>query len=212
MVRGSRVCAGLPAPSVDSTWAGSRTSTEENPPRRSAPARASPPSAPLDLGPSGSPVVAAFHQPSECTDARSRSAGTRPRAARRGSLRRSDPRRTAPPPRSSGYRALPTRGSSSLASMLRRGRHASTRDRTVHGIDAPVTAWPLPTAGAEVVALCRSAHAARGSWIRSCRSCPRAYLRCQHALSRGPSLPRRCSSPRSSVLRPRRTSAARCRP
>ena len=70
--------AGSPAPSSRSASAGSRTSTEESPPRRSAPARASPPSAPPGPVPSGSPAAASSRRPSGCTGAAPRSAGTSP--------------------------------------------------------------------------------------------------------------------------------------
>ena len=47
-----------------------------------------------------------------------------------------------------------------------------------------------------------------GSWVRSCRPCPRAFLRLRHPHPRDPSLRRRCSSPPSPVLRSPRTPAA----
>ena len=81
-----------------SAWAGSRTSTDESPPRRSAPAPASPPSAPPGPGPSGSPAAASFRRPSECTGAAPPAVGTRLLAARRRSLPGRPRRRTARPP------------------------------------------------------------------------------------------------------------------
>src|ERR1700677_2714761 len=92
--------------------------------------------------------------------------------------------------------------------MLPRGRHASRYGRAAHGNDDPRAAWPRPTAGVGVVALCPRACARGGCWDRTRRPCPRAYLRLRNDPPRDPSLPPRCSSRRSTVLRSPRTPAA----
>ena len=109
-----------------------------SPPRRSAPAPASPPSAPLGPAPSGCPAAASFHRPSGCTAAAPPAAGTRLLAARRRALPGSARRRTARPPRSSGHRLPPRPCSASPASTLPAGRHSSRCGRTARGSAAPV--------------------------------------------------------------------------
>ena len=88
------------------------------------------------------------------------------------------------------------------------GRHPSRSDPSGRGSAAPGIAWPRPTAGVAIGALCRWAEAHRGDWNRTCRSCPRACLLGQRAHRRDPSLPSRCSSRGSSLLRSPRTPAA----
>ncbi len=69
-------------------------------------------------------------------------------------------------------------------------------------------AWRSSIVRAEVVVRCRREESRRGDWDRSCRPCPGTYPRSERDQSRGPSLPSRCSSRRSAVLRPPRTPAA----
>src|SRR5688500_10071882 len=88
------------------------------------------------------------------------------------------------------------------------GRHACRSDPTGHGSGVPGIAWPRPTGDVAIGALCRSPDGDRGDWDRTCRPCPRASLRPRHDHRKGPSLPSRCSSRRSAVLRPPRTPAA----
>src|SRR5438093_11557612 len=77
----------FPAPAWRSASAGSHTSTDESPPRKSAPAQASPPSAPLGLGPWEFPTAVAVRPPSECIDASPRKVDTCPLAIVRRGLR-----------------------------------------------------------------------------------------------------------------------------
>ena len=135
---------------------------QESPPRRSAPAPASPPSAPPGPGPSGCPAAASFHRPSGCTGAGPPPAGTRLRAARRRALPGSARRRTARRRRSSGHRRPPRPCSASPASTPPTGRHSCGCGRTARGSAFPVTAWPRPTVAVAVVALCRAAYGRRG--------------------------------------------------
>ena len=100
--------------------------------------------------------------------------------------------------RASAHRRPPRHGSASPASTLPAGRHSCRSGHTAHGSGAPGIAWPRPTAGVGVVALCRRASARRGDWDRSCRPCPRAYLLRRRDHRRDPSLPSRCSSRGSS--------------
>src|SRR5436190_2350266 len=186
----------------------SRTSTNGSPPRRSAPAPVALPPAPRDPARSGCPVAAASHRPSGCTGTAPLRADTCLRAGRCRSLARTDRPRPARYSRASYHPRPRHRGSASPASMLRAGRHPCTRGRTAHGTVVPVAAWPPPTAVVGVLALCRPAYVGRGSWVRSCRPCPRAYLRPRHPHPRDPSLRSRCSSRPSPVLRSPRTPAA----
>src|SRR5688500_4575629 len=196
------------APASRSASAGSHTSTDESPPRKSAPAPASPPSAPLGLGPWEFPVVAASRPPSECTDASPPRVDTCPLAiARRG--RQETPRRPVARPRpTSSHRRPPRRGSSSLVSMRPAGRHACRCGPAPPGNVGPVAAWPCSRVGAAIGALCRGTRVLRGGWNRSCRSCPRACLLVRHCPRRDPSLRPRCSSRASSLLRSPRIPAA----
>ena len=70
------------------------------------------------------------------------------------------------------------------------------------------TAWPRPTVDVAIGALWRWAEAHRGSWYRSCRTCPHASLRRRYDHCRGPSLLPRSAPRRSAVLRPPLTPAA----
>src|SRR6185295_7833248 len=92
--------------------------------------------------------------------------------------------------------------------MPPRGRHPSRYGRAAHGSGDPGAAWPRPTAGVGVVALGPRAWARGGGWDRTCRPCPRAYLRLRRDHRRGIPLRARCSSRPSTVLRPPRTPAA----
>ena len=70
------------------------------------------------------------------------------------------------------------------------------------GVEAPVRG-PLgrgPQASLQIGALCREAHASRGSWVRSRRPCPRASLRPRRAHRRGPSLRPRYAARPSAVI------------
>ena len=84
--------AGFPVPASRSASAETHTTTAGNPPRRSAPARASPPSAPLGLGPSECRAAAAGHRPSGCIAAGPAADDTCLRAARRRARRADAPR------------------------------------------------------------------------------------------------------------------------
>jgi len=95
-----------------------------------------------------------------------------------------------------------------LASMPPSRRHSCGRDQRAHGNDDPATAWPPRIADVGVVALCPQAQARGGGWIRSCRTCPHAYLFRQHDYHKDPSLRSRYSSRPSQVLRSPRTPAA----
>jgi hypothetical protein len=88
------------------------------------------------------------------------------------------------------------------------GRHASRSDPVGHGSGAPGIAWLRPTVDVAIGARCPSADADAGDWDRTRRPCPCACLRPRPDPRRGPSLPSRCSSRRSAVLRPPRTPAA----
>ena len=119
------------------------------------------------------------------------------------------PRRRAARRRpASSHRRRPRRGSASLASMLPTGRHACRCGPSTHGSVGPVAAWPYSRVGVAIGALCRWTRVHRGDWNRSCRSCPRACLRGRRCPRRDPSLPARCSSRGSSLLRSPRTPAA----
>ena len=91
--------------------------------------------------------------------------------------------------RASRDRRPPSRGSASPAATPPAGRHASRSDPTGRGSAVPGIAWLRPRVGVAVGALCRWAGAHRGSWIRTCRSCPCASLRPRRDHRRGPSLP-----------------------
>ena len=78
----------------------------------------------------------------------------------------------------------------------------------MHGSGGPVAAWPHARVGVAIGALYRPTHVGRGGWNRSCRSCPRASLLLRHCPRRDPSLPARCSSRGSLLLRSPRTPAA----
>jgi hypothetical protein len=88
------------------------------------------------------------------------------------------------------------------------GRHTSTSDRVAHEIGVPGIAWPRPRGDVAIGALCQRTDALRGSWSRSCRSCPRACLLDHRDHRRDPSLRPRYSSWASSLLRSPRTPAA----
>ena len=89
--------------------------------------------------------------------------------------------------RSSEHRRPPRPCSASLASTLPTGRHSCRCGRTARGTVAPGAAWPRPTAGVGVVALCPVAAAPGGSWAgSSVRPCPRAYLLLRHDSPQGP--------------------------
>ena len=83
-----------PAPASRSASAETHTTRPGSPPRRWAPARASPPSAPLDLGPSECRAAAVGHRPSGCIAAGPAAVDTCLRATRRRApaRRRSTPR------------------------------------------------------------------------------------------------------------------------
>ena len=116
-------------------------------------------------------------------------------------------RRIVRPPRASAHRRPPRRGSSSPAAMPPGARHLSRSDPSGHGSGAPGIAWPRPTAGVAIGALCRD-RGVRGSWNRTCRSCPHACLLRRRDHRRDPSLRSRCSSRASPLLQSPRTPAA----
>jgi hypothetical protein len=92
--------------------------------------------------------------------------------------------------------------------MLPTGRHPCGCGHTTHGSAALGAAWPRSSVGVAIGALCQGTLVPRGDWNRSCRSCPRASFRPRHCPRRDPSLPARCSSRGSSLLRSPRTPAA----
>jgi hypothetical protein len=204
-----RALAAAPAPALPLASGGSRTSTVENPPRRSAPAPASPPSAPLGPVPSECPTAAFFHQPSVCTAATPLAVGTRLLAARFGALPGIAPLQASRSRRASVGPRPPRLDCASPASTLPVGRHSYRCGHTTRESGVLGSAWPQPTAVFGVVALCPQAPACVGVWTGSpVRPCPRAYLLRRPDHRRGPSL-LPCSAPRlSSVLRPPRTPAA----
>ena len=125
--------------------------------------------------------------------------------ARRGP--REPPRRpSARCPPASSHRCRRPRGCASPASMLPTGCHPCRGGHTVHGSDDPTAAWPPSTVGVAIGALGQRTRVRRGGWTS--RSCPRACLRGRPCPRRDPSLPARCSSRGSSLLRSPRTPAA----
>ena len=129
-----------------------------------------------------------------------------PPATRPEAHRACAPRRIARARRASRDRRPPHRGSPSPAATPPEGRHASRSDPLARGSGAPGIAWLRPRGGVAIGALCRRAHARRGDWTS--RSCPRACLLDHHDHRRDPSLPSRCSSRGSALLRSPRTPAA----
>ena len=148
-----------------SASAETHTTTAGSPPRKSAPAPASPPSAPPGLGPSECPSgrlppsafgmyppqdrprpIRACAQPSPELLQEALDAVLLDRAERHPI----DARRALVP--------------SAPASTPPAGRHPCRSGRTARGNGVPGTAWPRPRAGVAVGALCRSALAHRGSW------------------------------------------------
>jgi hypothetical protein len=200
--------ATFPAPAWHSASAGSRTSTGESPPRKSAPARASPPSGLHGLGRWESRGVAVLLALSGWTDAAPPRVDTCLRANGRRGRRERPPRPSARRRPASSCRCRPRRGSVSRASRLPTGRHPCRCGHTAHGSAGPVAAWPRSTVGVAIGALCRWTRVHRGGWNRSCRSCPRACLRPRRCPRRDPSLPARCSSRGSTLLWSPRTPAA----
>ena len=139
----------------DSASAGTHTSTDGSPPRKSARSPSSPPSAPPDPAPSGSPAAAASHQPSGCTAA-APAAGDICLPAGRLEARRASARRRAPRPRpASPDPPRPRRGCCAPASTPPTGRHSCRSGHTAHGNAASCSAWHAPIACVGVVALCR---------------------------------------------------------
>src|SRR5881397_2154882 len=190
-----------PAPQSRSASAGSHTTSRENPPRRLAPAPASPPAAPPGPGPSVCPVAARRHLASGFPAAAPATVGSCLLGARLGLRRAFAPHQLLRPPPGSPDPPRPLPDSSAPAPTPPGGRHSSRSGRTGHESAAPATAWPPRIAGVGVVALCRLASALRGDWTGFHRPCPRAYLRYQRDQSRGAS---RFHAP----LPPRRTPAA----
>ena len=179
-----------------------------NRPRRSVPARASRPSAPLGLESSGCRAAAAGHRPWECSAAEPAADGTCLHAMRsRARLTAARPHTARRRPESS-HRPPPRRGSSSPAAMPPGGRHPSRSGPSGHGSGVPGIAWPRPRVGVAIGARGRWAETHRGSWNRTCRSCPGACLLDQPDHRRDPSLPPRSSSRGSTLLRSPRTPAA----
>src|SRR5581483_471686 len=150
------------APSSRSYPGESRTSTEENPPRRSARARASPPSALFGLVPSESLAGVSFHLLSGCTAAAPPAVDTCLLATLRRALRGRDRRRAARYRRSSLHRRPPHLCSSSLASTPSEGRRSSRCGRTARGSAASDVAWPQHQVDRAVVALFRPTYVGRG--------------------------------------------------
>jgi len=196
-------------PASRSASAETHTTRRGNPPRRSAPARALPPSAPLGLGRSECQEAAPGHRPSECIDAGPAAADTCLRAVPREARRAFAPRRIAR--RQLAFRdpRRLRRGSVAHAAMPPGGRHASRSDPSGHESAAPGIAWPRPRVAVAIGALCRWGDAHRGGWNRTCRSCPRAYLLRRRDHRRDPLLPLRSSSQGSALLWSPRIPAAR---
>jgi len=177
-------------------------------PRRWAPTPASPPSAPLGLGPWECRAAAGGHRPSGCTAAKPAADGTCRHAVQRR-VRPADARpHTARRRPGSSHRPRPRRDSSSPAAMPPGGRHPSRSGPSGHGSGAPGIAWLRPRADVAIGARGQRTEVRRGDWNRSCRSCPGACLRGQRAHRRDPSLPSRCSSRGSTLLWSPRTPAA----
>ena len=114
------------------------------------------------------------------------------------------------PPPASSHRCPPRRGFVAPASTLPTGRHACRCGLAMHGSGDPAAAWPHSRVDAAIGALCRETRVPRGSWNRSRRSCPRAYLRHRRCPRRDPSLRPRYSSRASSLLWSPRIPAAPC--
>ena len=205
---GARAPGGLPAPASRSASAETHTTRAGSRPRRWAPARAWPPSAPLGLEWWGCRAAADGRQPWECTAAGPAAGDTCRRATPRRGRRASARRRIVRPPPASPDRRRPRRDSDAPGPTLPGGRHPSRSDPAARETGVPGTAWPRPTGSVEGGALCRWVVAHRGSWDRTCRPCPRTCPRHSPDHRRGPSLPSRCSSRQSAVLRPPRTPAA----
>ena len=160
---GCPATAGPPVRRWRCASAGTRTSTDGSPPRRSAPAPIFAAACTTRSRTVGIPSGRCF--PSAFGMYRRRTAcGPVPACAQVGGdrPRGSDRPRPARCSRASRHPRPPHRGSASPASMLRAGRHPCTRGRTAHGTVVPVAAWPPPTAVVGVLALCPRACARRG--------------------------------------------------
>ena len=89
-------------------------------------------------------------------------------------------------------------------------RRSALQTRSIGGGKAAVRG-PLgrdPQSTLQLAHFGRWTEAHRGSWYRSCRTCPHASLRCRYDHCRGPSLLPRSATRRSAVLRPPLTPAA----
>ena len=181
----------------------------ESPPRRWAPAPASPPSGRLGLGRWGCRAAAGGRRPWECIAAGPAAGDTCRRAApRRGrqSIRSTPCCSIA----ASVTRSTPAEPRFRRTRVPRLPEDVSPPDPIHQGVKAPFRG-PLgrgPQGALKVAHFVDGRVAHRGSWDRTCRPCPRTCPRHSPDHRRGPSLPSRCSSRRSAVLRPPRTPAA----
>src|SRR6202023_874626 len=105
--------------------------------------------------------------PSECIAAGPPADDTRLLAARPRALPGSARLRSALPPEVSGNPLQPLRGCAVHVSTPPSGRHAGGCGPSTRGNADPAAAWPPHTDSVGVVALCRSARAARGGWDRT---------------------------------------------
>src|SRR5438067_2155264 len=151
--RARRAREGFPAPGSPSASAGSHTTTAESRLRRWAPARASPPSAPLGLGLLECRGAAVGHRPSGCIAAEPAADDTCLRAAPHPAHSACARCHTARRRRASPHRCPPRRGSVSHAATLPRGCQPSRSDPSARGSVDPAIVWLRPRVDVAIGAL-----------------------------------------------------------
>ncbi len=180
-----------------------------SPPRRWAPAPASPPSAPLGLGRWGCRAAAAGRRPWECIAAEPAAGDTcRARSADAEVVKKPLDALLLDLGQRHPDRRPPRRDSASPAATPPGGCHPSRSGPSGRESAVPGIAWPRPTVERCNWRTLSMGGCPPGDWDRTCRPCPRTCPRDSPDHRRGPSLPSRCSSRRSAVLRPPRTPAA----